>query len=112
GHAVEAPGNEGRDDAGDLEAAPHVAGGEGAAVAERQHERVEPRVPPAAGKHAHPGEELGVGAEVGERLVEIAEVAHLLEGAGVWTQVAVDEPRVLPRPRELAEAAAAARQQA
>ena len=68
-------------------------------------------MPAPAGIEPHPREQLGIRREVPQRLVQVAEVADLLEGARVRLQIAVDEARVLAGARQLAEPAPDRRQQ-
>ena len=60
---------------------------------------------------AHASRELRILRVGGERLVEVAEVVDGLEGAHIRREVPVDEPPVLARLRELAEATADRRQE-
>ena len=110
-HAEAAARDDGRQSAGHLEDAQHRALAQGPAMTPRHRSGIRPRMPAAAGIDTHPPVQFGVRCEVGERFVEIAEVADPVERAGVGFQVDVDQPRVLAGARELAEPAADRRQQ-
>src|SRR2546425_1067295 len=89
----------------DLEDSEDRASAELARVPERHHEAVCPRVPAAPRQEAHACGEVAIGRIGVERLGEVAEVHDLAEGGRLGRKVAVDQPCVLARLRELAEAA-------
>src|SRR2546422_1351228 len=68
-------------------------------------ERVEPRMEPSPGIEPHPREHRGIRGVALQRLIEIAEVAHLFKDASIRLEITVDQPRLLVGRRELAESA-------
>ena len=112
GLAPAGAGREGGDDARELEHPEDRAAPELTAMAHRHLQRSqEPRPAPAGSEDANGASELGVFREVAERLGQIAEVPHALEGARVGPEVSLDQPRRLAGPAKLAEPAPEGRQE-
>ena len=111
GRAEETPGAERGDDAGELHDAEDVAATKLLSIDERQKERVCLRRPGTApGQHHDPFAQQGIARELGQRLVEVAEVVHGVVGRGVVAEIVGEESLVLPASPEIREAAAERRQ--